>query len=119
MMKLSVGKKLYAGFLVGLVMTVLVGWIGMSRLSSMHDTVTYITTDPLPGVENINKINYLTEHILSTDLKITIEQDPTKDAALNQEAEKVMAETEKALSDYESTITTDEDRKYFNTLKEE
>jgi methyl-accepting chemotaxis protein len=117
-MKFTVGKKLYAGFITVLVMLGLVGSIGIGKLSSMNDNVTYIVTDPLPGVEGINNINYLTEHVLATDLKIIVEPDQAQIARLTQDAEKTFADIDKALTHYESTITTDEDRKNFNLLKE-
>jgi methyl-accepting chemotaxis protein len=118
-MKLTIGKKLYASFLCVLVMLGIVGWIGIAKMSAINDNVTYITTDPLPGVEKINNINYLTEHVLATDLQIIVEPDQSQIGHLTQEADKTFADLDKTLTDYQSTITSDEDRRDFNSLEEE
>lgn len=118
-MKLTVGRKLYSGFITLLVMLGLVGWIGIEKLSSINDNVIYITNDPLQGVEYINKINYLSEHALATDLKMIVEPDKTQMTILAQEVNKTVTDLDKTLAQYESSITMEEDRNNFNNLKKE
>jgi methyl-accepting chemotaxis protein len=115
----TVGKKLYAGFLILVALLVWVSSTSIIKMNSMNEDVQYIANDPLPGVEEINKINYLTERLLTTDLKYVMESDPAALESMAKDAENILAEIDAAFARYDSTITTQEDRDTFDQLKKE
>lgn len=118
-MRWTVGKKLYSGFILLLLMIVAVGFIGTFGMNNLNKKVQEITTSWMPGVESINKIDYLVEHILSLEFKYALEGDQEEYKKIEGEMIETIEEISIEFNNYEKTIASDEERKYFNNLKKE
>lgn len=116
-MKLTIGKKLSISFFVIMLLMGIVGWNGISKLNTINEKTTEIVTSWMPGVESINNINYLTEHVLAINLKMFIEPDASKLQTYQQEVEKTLKLIDNEFVTYEKTIYLEEDRQNFNQLK--
>ncbi|MGO4271311.1 MCP four helix bundle domain-containing protein, partial [Paenibacillus sp. TAF58] len=117
--KLTVGKKLYAGFIVILLLMCMLGLTTMNQLKSVNVKTKNITADRLPGIELINEINYLTEQVRSLELRTLIEPNQSLIGELNAQTQIAMEKIEKDFQTYAKTITADEEQVNFNSLKEE
>ena len=115
-MKLSVGKKLSIGFSIMIVLMLIVGGFALSRMSHLNSNIQEINTSWMPGVENINNLNYLTDHVATITLRHVF--NIGKKSELEQERKNTLAAINTALDNYEKTIFLPEDRKNFNLLKE-
>ncbi|KRE45298.1 methyl-accepting chemotaxis protein [Paenibacillus sp. Soil724D2] len=117
--KLTVGKKLYAGFIVILLLMCMLGLTTMNQLKSVNVKTKNITADRLPGIELINEINYLTEQVRSLELRTLIEPNQSLIGELNAQTQIAMEKIENDFQTYAKTIATDEEQVNFNSLKEE
>lgn len=118
-MRWTVGKKLYSGFILLLLMIVAVGFIGAFGMNNLNKNVQEITTNWMPGVESINKIDYLVEHILSLEFRYALEDDQKEYKKIEGEMIATIEEISIEFNNYEKSIASDEERKYFNNLKKE
>lgn len=116
---LTVGKKLYASFMIILILMCILGLTTMKQLESLNRNTNTITTTLLPSIELINDINYLTEHVRSLELRTLIEPNQALIGELNDETQKAIAKIENNFSIYEKTIALDEERENFKSLKAE
>ncbi|MCG5252209.1 HAMP domain-containing methyl-accepting chemotaxis protein [Brevibacillus agri] len=118
-MKLTVGKKLYAAFLVTLLLMASVGGLGIYQMKNLNEKAVEINTSWLPAVEDINHLNYLTEHARAVLLKHIFYQSREDKEPLEKELEQAMQEVKAEIASYESTLEEDdvEDRKIFNAFK--
>ncbi|NRF96069.1 methyl-accepting chemotaxis protein [Paenibacillus frigoriresistens] len=114
-MKITVGKKLAIGFAAILLLVVIVGGISLSSMSSINSKVEEINTSWMPGVESINNLNYLTEHVVTVTLRHVMRIGNQSDNE-KQRNDAINAIT-KTFDDYQKTIFLPEDRKNFNELK--
>ncbi|WP_409343030.1 methyl-accepting chemotaxis protein [Paenibacillus sp. MBLB4367] len=115
-MKVTVGKKMYAGFIAILLIMCLVGSVALYKMSGMNRETQEITGSWMPGVETINSISYLKEYVLSATLTHILSPDKAAMDAAEKERTGQLAKLDKTLSDYEKTILLDEDRKQFNKI---
>jgi methyl-accepting chemotaxis protein len=115
-MKLTVGKKLYAGFIAMLLITCLVGSIALYKMSTMNSETKQITETWTPAVETINTISYLKEYVLSTTLSHILSPDKAAMEAAEKERTAVLAKLDQAIDDYAKTIFEEEDRKQLKKI---
>jgi methyl-accepting chemotaxis protein len=114
-LKMTVGKKLALGFSILLLLLVILGAISLIRMSNINTKVQDISTSWMPGVESINNINYLTEHILAVTYRHVMGVGSKSD---NESQRNDAIETvNQTFNDYEKTVFLAEDHKNFNELK--
>lgn len=116
---LSVGKKLYLSFALMLALLLIMGFTGLNKIALVQDKTNEITNSWLEGVETINNINYLTEHVLSSQFAIMSEPDPNQKALLIQKADQSFKAIDQAFANYRSSFVSEEDRKLFESLESE
>jgi methyl-accepting chemotaxis protein len=114
-MIMTVGKKLAVGFSIMLLLALIVGGFSLSRMSSINSKVQEINTSWMPGVESINNINYLTEHAVTSTLRL-VSGIGNKSDNLSQRTDTVNA-VNNTFDEYEKTIILADDRKNFTELK--
>lgn len=117
-LRLTVSRKLYVGFISVLIIMGILGAISITSMQNINEKSTEITGTWLPGVEAINNINYLSSYLSSLEYKYVIEPDEKKLVLLEEKMTATFSEMDKALKEYESKITLDEEQKHFDTLKE-
>jgi methyl-accepting chemotaxis protein len=114
--KMGLAGKLYSGFAAVLLIQLLLGAFLYQKLHSVGTFEKLITADCLPGMAAVAKIQVLArenfelipEHILAKDAK-------TREA-VEARMTAIKADLDKALAEYEATITQDEDRAMFATI---
>lgn len=116
-MRWTVGKKLFAGFAVLLVIAGTIGVFAINRMSQMDGRVDQITGMWMPGVETINDINYMTEHVLALTLQHIVATDNEKKTMLDNTRKTALQSIDSVMDDYERTIILPEDRQNFEELK--
>ncbi|MFD0960086.1 HAMP domain-containing methyl-accepting chemotaxis protein [Paenibacillus chungangensis] len=115
-MKMTVGKKMYAGFIGLLLLMLLLGATAVYQMSNMDKKTQLITENWMPGVEMINKINYLKEYILTLTMTHIVSSDAQEKAEAEKDREEILAQLQEAADNYEKSIFFDEDRVYFNKM---
>ncbi|WML47009.1 methyl-accepting chemotaxis protein [Neobacillus sp. PS3-34] len=113
----SVQRKLYTGFLAVLILMGALGSVSFWSMNQINDKSQEITETWLPGVEEINNISYLTEHISAMEFKFVLQEDEQQLQALETEMDHTFAEIDKSFKNYEKTIASKEERTLFEQLK--
>ncbi|MBE1443944.1 methyl-accepting chemotaxis protein [Paenibacillus sp. OAS669] len=115
----SVGKKLYLSFTLMLVLLIIMGFTGLDKIEQVQGKTNEITNSWLEGVEIINNINYLTEHVLSSQYAIMSEPDSNQKAQLIQKTDLIFGTIDQSFSQYRKSFVSEEDRKLFDSLESE
>lgn len=115
-MKLSVGKKMYTGFIIVLLIAGIIGWTAIHQMQKMHEETTQITSVWMPGVESINNINYLKEFVLKTTLAHILAPDQSTMESLEKTRSELLTKIDREFQTYEKTIVLEEDRKHFDAM---
>lgn len=116
--RFTVSKKIYMGFLSVLLIMGILGGVSLYNMKNIKNKSAEITDVWLPGVESINTINYLTEHLASLEYQYVIEPDPKKLELIVERMNIAIADTNEAFAEYEKTIHLEEERKSFDSLKD-
>ena len=103
---LKTAQKLALGFALCLSLSVFVGVISMTRLTQMNTINGLILSDPLAGMEGLDQFTYASQQYRLSEYG----QDAGGRARFR-------AQADKALVEYEKSITAAEDRQNFDTLK--
>ena len=114
----TVAKKLYSGFIAILFILVVLGVTAIVNMGKINDNTTEIADVWLPGVQAINNINYLTEHIVALEYKYLIEQEADDLKVIEESMNKTFSAIDVTFAEYEKTIFLEEDRKNFDALEE-
>ncbi|SFL74998.1 methyl-accepting chemotaxis protein [Paenibacillus sp. 1_12] len=109
LLQLTVGKKLYASFILVLILMCVLAWFTTSELRIINDKTKSITNNNMRGVEVINRINYLIEHVFALELQSMIQSDTSTLNSLNDEVSQTIKEIEQQFETYEKRIMTAED----------
>lgn len=117
--KMTVGKKLFAGFLAILLTMGMIGWNGISNMQTMNRNTSDVVTKWLAGVKLANDLNFLIEHVLALELKSIIELDASRIAVFEDKVEEAFAKIEQDFSEYEKLISEETDRKNITYLQEQ
>ncbi|WP_051621052.1 methyl-accepting chemotaxis protein [Paenibacillus sp. UNC451MF] len=116
---LSVGKKLYLSFTLMLILLMVMGFTGLNKIALVQSKTNEITSSWLEGVETINNINYLTEHVLSSQFAIMSEPDSTQKTQLIQKSDQSFEAIDQSFARYRKSFVSDEDQKLFESLENE
>lgn len=100
--KLSVSQKLIASFLAIIIVLAVNGVIGLDRMGRLTDNAHEISRVWLTNMKTINEINYLNEHLLSIQYKISSESEPLKQKLLEEDGEYTLTILEKKYAQYVS-----------------
>lgn len=106
------------GFFGVLLIMGVIGWNGISKMQSINESATEIAEKWLPGVQLVNDLNYLTEHILTTEMKVIVERDQEKIHVLENEAQKTFDKIDLEIEAYEKLIFEEKERQTFTEFKQ-
>ncbi|MED4400511.1 methyl-accepting chemotaxis protein [Metabacillus fastidiosus] len=112
----SIGKKLYLSFTVTFIIICIISWNGISKMDTLNDKTTEITSDMVPSIESLANINYFTEHIITMTYQHVFSADDTTMI----EAEKELADTKKQLDadleKFESLLSSENEKNIFQAF---
>ncbi len=116
-MKMTIGKKIVAGFATVLVVTVALGAFCFVKVMLLESKTKALSDDALPGLENIGLIQEANAESRSFVYRHVLETEPAKIAAVEKQIQELREENDKALAAYEASISLSEDRQNFEKLK--
>ncbi len=99
--QLTVGKKLYASFIAILILMCVLAWFTTAGIRNVSQKTTEITKHWMVGVEIINHINYLMEHVLALETQSLIEPDPSAKQSINDQVSQTIKEIDQQFQTYE------------------
>ncbi|MGG3891453.1 methyl-accepting chemotaxis protein [Metabacillus fastidiosus] len=112
----SIGKKLYLSFTVTFLIICIISWNGISKMDTLNDKTTEITSDMVPSIESLANINYFTEHIIT----MTYQHVLAPDNATMIEAEKELADMKKQLDadldKFEGLLSSENEKNIFQAF---
>ncbi|WP_108670238.1 methyl-accepting chemotaxis protein [Peribacillus acanthi] len=103
---LKVGSKLASSFAIIMIMMLIMGLVGLFNMNKMNQKSKEMTEEWLPRVEQVNRINYLTEHMLAIELKYITESDVNKRTRLDSDIRVTTALMNRSLKEYSDSATS-------------
>ncbi|WP_126426180.1 methyl-accepting chemotaxis protein [Brevibacillus marinus] len=105
-MRITVGKKLYISFFAVLLLMLIVGSVNLNSLRLVNQRTEEIMGTSLARVAIIHQINYLTERVLSLNLKKIVEENSStlKGKLESEEMKAIFAEIDQSLQKYKTMI---------------
>lgn len=100
----SIGYKIAFGYVVLALLVVISGGTSLYLMFSMQKNTGEIVDTMVPALENIHKINYYTEHIMSVSLQHFLSADPAEKAALEQERDQFIRQVAGSLKSYGTSL---------------
>lgn len=118
-MEFTVGKKLYSGFLIVVLLMGTLGWMGITKLGQLNDATKFITNEKIPALYTITEMKYIlsenfgiiSEHIISPDDESMLRKE--------EEYKTNKKKLDKLFIEYEKYITTKKERNLIDELKNE
>ncbi|MEK4379568.1 HAMP domain-containing methyl-accepting chemotaxis protein [Bacillus sp. FSL R5-0434] len=118
-MRLTISRKFSLVFLTLILINLLIGGIGAFNMQHIIKKTDEINTKWIDGIKEITSINYLTEHLSSTEKDFLIYTDKDKMDTLEQDMNQILKDINEKLGNYEKTISNDKERSIFEQLKTE
>ncbi|MEC1634414.1 HAMP domain-containing methyl-accepting chemotaxis protein [Bacillus mojavensis] len=118
-MRLTISRKFSLVFLTLILINLLIGGIGAFNMQHIIKKTDEINTKWIDGIKEITSINYLTEHLSSTEKDFLIYSDKDKMDTLEQDMNQILKDINEKLDNYEKTISNDKERSIFEQLKTE
>ncbi|MEC1688186.1 HAMP domain-containing methyl-accepting chemotaxis protein [Bacillus sp. FSL K6-1005] len=118
-MRLTISRKFSLVFLTLILINLLIGGIGAFNMQHIIKKTDEINTKWIDGIKEITSINYLTEHLSSTEKDFLIYTDKDKMDTLEQDMNQILKNINEKLDNYEKTISNDKERSIFEQLKTE
>ncbi|TVY05693.1 methyl-accepting chemotaxis protein [Paenibacillus cremeus] len=118
-MKLTVGNKLYLGFACVVLLMLISGVISVRNMHSINAATSKVTHVWLPGVESINRIDFLTQLLKTTDLSLMATTEPAAEQAYIQQVTQTAMQIDDQLTAYEPTISSEEEKQLFQDMKQQ
>lgn len=118
-MEFTVGKKLYSGFLIVVLLMGTLGWMGITKLGQLNDSTKFITNEKIPALYTITEMKYIisenfgiiSEHIISLDDESMLRKE--------EEYKTNKKKLDKLFIEYEKYITTKKERNLIDEIKNE
>ena len=115
-MKLTIGRRVILGFATTILITVILGFFALNRVSVLGGHAQSLARESLPGVYYSALIRGLAKENYIIALRYIIAEDEKAMAALDQQSSENSAKIDEAVKGYEDSITTEEDRRTFAPL---
>lgn len=119
-MRVSIGKKLFIGFALQVLFISILGIVSLDRMNLNLRKTTEITDSWMVAIGEVNKLNYLTEHVAALTEKHLNTGDIEEKKQIEEKRTATLEEINKSLQGYEATLDDSEqaDRATFNKLKD-
>ncbi|WP_426450986.1 HAMP domain-containing methyl-accepting chemotaxis protein [Paenibacillus sp. S-38] len=120
-MKITVGKKIFGGFTLLLVLLLAVGIFGVNQMNRLYQQTKLINGSWMPGISESKEIETASKEIVAKTLMMVVESDPQKLADLSKQIDTHFADVDVQVKEYEKTILPGdtEDQQNTDALKKE
>ncbi|HZG76494.1 MAG TPA: methyl-accepting chemotaxis protein [Paenibacillus sp.] len=114
----SVQSKLIASFTFVLVMMCILGAIAINRMGVIKDNTETITTQWMPGVEAVNRMTYLMEHVVTLTFRHIHAEDDSQRDYMTGEIQTAYSAIEELFVRYDGMIDDPTERESYEKLKQ-
>lgn len=114
----TVRKKLLASFSIILLLLTFLNWMSIKNMDALNSNSKLVKNEWLPSLEYVKEIQYLTEHLIATELNFVISTNTYK-RQHKLEMENTLTELDKVFLKYEPLITSEEEKKIYNELRKD
>ncbi|AEI39138.1 methyl-accepting chemotaxis protein [Paenibacillus mucilaginosus] len=121
-MKMTVGKKIFGGFALLLILLLVVGLFGVNQMNRLYKQAEEMNVSWMPGVSTSKEIESLTQEIVSKMFLVVVESDVQRATELTKQIDEHFKQIDTEMAAYEATILDElypEDRHNFEELKKE
>ncbi|MDQ0170281.1 methyl-accepting chemotaxis protein [Paenibacillus tundrae] len=112
----SIGLRISIAFYLLILCLILLSVTIITRMNSMETNTNEITGNWMPSIQQINRINYTTEHILSLSYRHFDAQAADK-AGLAEERTQYIRETAQAIKIYDQQQKAPEEKEHWDAFK--
>ncbi|OME80651.1 hypothetical protein BK120_18365 [Paenibacillus sp. FSL A5-0031] len=118
-MRMTVSRKLTVSFLSILIILLLNGLLVFSMTENMNKQAAVISETWMPNIETIHRINYLTEHLFTLQLKAATTEEPLKKEMLAADGEVTISSIDELFKTYSANRYKEEDMNFSQSLNNE
>ncbi|TBL71194.1 HAMP domain-containing methyl-accepting chemotaxis protein [Paenibacillus thalictri] len=115
-MRLSVSQKMIASFSFIFLLLLISGLFSFKSMNNIFGSVSSITDEYLPGVELVNNLNFQTEHVIALTYSHLIENNADNMKNIEKEITDYSAKIDQTLKEYEPTVSTEDEKKHYDSL---
>ncbi|HMO24855.1 MAG TPA: methyl-accepting chemotaxis protein [Tepidisphaeraceae bacterium] len=117
-MRMTIGKKLLAGFACGALITCAIGGLSYQKLSVIREDAHDLQVSALPGLEIAGRMHIAARRGYALMLEHMLTDDPAAKAAIEKQIADNQAANDENIKEYEQQIALDEDRHLFQAMRE-
>lgn len=118
-MRMTVSRKLTVSFLSILIILLLNGLLVFSMTENMNKQAAVISETWMPNIETIHRINYLTEHLFTLQLKAATTEEPLKKEMLAADGDVTISSIDELFKTYSANRSKEEDMNFSKSLNNE
>ncbi|MEO2260690.1 methyl-accepting chemotaxis protein [Paenibacillus amylolyticus] len=112
----SIGLRISIAFYLLILCLIVLSVTIVTRMNSIETNTNEITNNWMPSIQQINRLNYTTEHVLSLSYR-HFDADQTDKAFLSEERTKYIRETTQAIKIYDQQEKSAEELEHWNAFK--
>ncbi|MDT9721363.1 methyl-accepting chemotaxis protein [Paenibacillus sp. ClWae2A] len=112
----SIGLRISIAFYLLILCLIVLSVTIVTRMNSIESNTNEITNNWMPSIQQINRLNYTTEHVLSLSYR-HFDADETDKAFLSEERTKYIRETTQAIKIYDQQEKSAEELEHWNAFK--
>ncbi|MFB9137047.1 methyl-accepting chemotaxis protein [Vibrio olivae] len=117
MRDIKIGKLLLGGFIIPVIALLVMVWISITQMGTINHQSTVISTNWLPSVQLIERINTLTADLRNHESVHIISTDSQQIQKADQEIQSVKTEVQQTLSEYEKLVSSDQEEQLLQEFK--
>lgn len=114
---IRVAGKLAIGFGLCLALAVLVGVIGITKMSAMNDETKQMYRDSVVGTQALQGITSYTRQVRLYQFRYLVNEDPIQRADYEKKIGEFLGKANEGFDQYEKTVFSEEEKKSFAHLK--
>ncbi|WP_339285940.1 methyl-accepting chemotaxis protein [Paenibacillus sp. FSL R5-0486] len=112
----SIGLRISIAFYLLILCLIILSVTIVTRMNSIETNTNEITNNWMPSIQQINRLNYTTEHVLSLSYR-HFDAEETDKAFLSEERTKYIRETTQAIKIYDQQEKSAEEFEHWNAFK--
>ncbi|GGH56551.1 putative sensory transducer protein YvaQ [Paenibacillus silvae] len=113
----SIGLRISIAFYLLILCLIILSVTIIGRMNSIETNTNDITRNWMPSIQEINRLNYTTEHILSLSYRY-FDADASDRPAINEERTKFIRETAQAMAAYDKLSKSAKEAENWNSFKD-
>lgn len=112
----SIGLRISIAFYLLILCLIVLSVTIVTRMNSIESNTNEITNNWMPSIQQINRLNYTTEHVLSLSYR-HFDADTSDKGTLSEERTKYIRETTQAIKIYDQQEKSAEELEHWNAFK--